>query len=282
MNIIDRVKQFKQKRKLKKMDEGEKVDQIIEYAEKDPLKATELIEQIEDSDKKIDAIEGIIDKSDLAPEKVADIVDRRLNFQEQIRAYQNSDIIKDNLTEAQGMELVEPILDAKGIKAYEELYKMCGKKTDFDIANYLSKHARKNYDKEMIQKIIVKQIISNIGQYSDVIHVRELLKPLRSNAEKKEIAGLVKTEVNAKIRRLTEDLDRLQEEIKLVTLSNSDSKKLKQLQTEKKEKEKTLKRLRGFRLIKIDQKVEEAIPKKVEKPKEEKKEKEQKEEELSV
>lgn len=264
------------------MDEKEKVDQIIEYAEKNPIKATELIEQIEDPDKKIDAIEGIIDISDLAPEKVADIVDRRLNFQEQIRAYQNSDIIKDNLTEAQGMELVEPILDARGIKAYEELYKMCGKKTDFDIANYLSKHAKKKYDKAMIQKIIVKQIISNIGQYSDVIHVRELLKPLRSETEKREVAGLVKKEVNEKIKRLTEELDRVQEEIKIVTLGDHDGKKLKQLQTEKKEKEKIVKRLKSFRLIKIDQKVEEAIPKEVEKPKEETKDKEQKEEELSV
>lgn len=192
IQFIEKIKEFFEKRKLKKMPDKvleEKIDQNIEGegTEKIPL----IVGAVDDAQTQVELAKKVVESPEISVATKAETLDE-LPHKMKEKLFRESIKSKELMAQKDINTFVKIIITNKGLQPYDELYYRIDKAfSDSQLANILEtlKSERpENYDEEKVLRIVAKQVDVNLRKYGTFLasHAENLLGKVSIKDEKEE------------------------------------------------------------------------------------------------
>ena len=180
IQFIEKIKEFFEKRKLKKLPDEilkEKVEQNIEGEETEKLAF--MVSAIENEKERIEATKKAVESPDISVSTKVAIINE-LTHKNQVKLFKESIKSKELMAQKDVDKFLEIIINDKSLQPYDELYYRVDKAfSDLQLSNILEKLEKERpetYDEEKVLRIVAKQIDINLKKYGSFLpsHAEEL------------------------------------------------------------------------------------------------------------
>lgn len=217
--LIEKIKLYSEKRKLRKMSDGALIKQLEEkIMAEETGNIPNIVGYVEDDDKQLHVAKELIESQDINIATKKQVIEK-LPQQTQKELFRKSIKTKELLAQKDINTFLKIIIKDKKLQPYDELYYRVDKAfSDSQLSFMLRELKRKrpeSYSEEKVMEIVAKQIIVNMKKYGTFLpsHLPELLDEITINSEQGKQRKFDILEENDK-EKITETLKRVAEEVK--------------------------------------------------------------------
>ena len=180
IQFIERIKEFFEKRKLKKLPDDILEEKIVEnIEEKETEKVPKMVEAFGSAEAQAEIAQKVVESSGVSTETKAEMLDK-LPHKVKEKLFKESIKSKELMAQKDVNTFVQIIINNKSLQPYDELYYRVDKAfSDLQLSNILEKLEKERpeaYDEEKVLRIVAKQIDINLKKYGSFLpsHAEEL------------------------------------------------------------------------------------------------------------
>ena len=180
IKFIEKIKEFFEKRKLKKLPDDILEEKIVENIEEEETeKVPKMVEAFGSAEAQAEIAQKVVESSGVSTETKAEMLDK-LPHKVKEKLFKESIKSKELMAQKDVNTFVQIIINNKSLQPYDELYYRVDKAfSDLQLSNILEKLEKERpetYDEEKVLRIVAKQIDINLKKYGSFLpsHAEEL------------------------------------------------------------------------------------------------------------
>ena len=169
IKFIEKIKEFFEKRKLKKLPDDILEEKIVENIEEEETeKVPKMVEAFGSAEAQTEIAQKVVESSGVSTETKAEMLDK-LPHKVKEKLFKESIKSKELMAQKDVNTFVQIIINNKSLQPYDELYYRIDKAfSDSQLAGILEKVKQERpetYDEEKVLRIVAKQIDINLKKY---------------------------------------------------------------------------------------------------------------------
>lgn len=170
IKLIEKIKQFFENRKLKKLPDEVLIEKVEEKLEEDEVgEIPNIVKYVGDNDTQLQMAKGLVEGADINIETKKEVIDNLPHITKK-ELFRESIKTKEIIAQKDMPTFIKILINEKKLQPYDELYYRVDKAfSDSELGRILGilyKERTKEYDEEKVLRIVAKQMLVDMKKYN--------------------------------------------------------------------------------------------------------------------